>query len=90
LTLLIRSFFYITVHGMKKSILKLRMLGAVTFLLYIVSVLFAPSPNPGFNFKQIQQLLMFISCGSFVVVMGLHIYSIYLNISAKDEDGEDE
>ena len=65
-------------------------MGAVTFLLYILSVVFAPAPNPGVTFIQIQQLLIIISCGCFAVVMGLHLYNIYLNISAKDVDGEDE
>ncbi len=73
---------------MKKNILKLRMLGAVTFLLYILSVVFAPAQNPGFNFTQIQQLLIIISCGSFAVVMGLHLYSIYINIYAKEGDDD--
>lgn len=71
---------------MKKNIMKLRILGIITFLLFMVSVMFTPSLNPGFNFTQVQQLLIIISCGSFAIVLGMQLYRFYINAYAQEEE----
>jgi hypothetical protein len=75
--------------GMKKNILKLRILGIVTFLIYLLSVMFVSSITASYNFAQIQQLLIFISVASFAVVMGMQIYRFYIKTYSKKEE-EDE
>jgi hypothetical protein len=76
---------------MKKNILKLRILGMVTFLLFLLSCMFPGSSNPSFNFSQIQQALAFISFASFAIVMVFQIYRFYIkNIKTYVGDGEEE
>ena len=59
---------------MKKNILKLRILGMATFLLFLLSCMFPSSRNPTFNFSQLQQALAGISFASFAIVMAFQIY----------------
>ncbi len=65
---------------MKRSIVKLRILGMATFLFFLLSCMFASSPNPTFNFSQLQQALAFISFASFAIVMLLQVYMYYTKI----------
>ena len=71
---------------MKKNILKLRILGMVTFLIYLLSVMFLPSKTTSYNFIQIQQLLIIISVASFAIVMALQVYRFYIKTYAKEEE----
>ena len=73
---------------MKKNIVKLRILGIATFLLYILLVLFLSSKKPAFYFTQVQEILIFVSLISFAIVMILQVYRFYIKIYAReDEDG---
>lgn len=72
--------------AMKKNIVKLRILGMISFLLYFLSFLFKTSKISDNNFMQIQQLLIIIALGSFAIVMGLQIYRFYINTYLKEDD----
>ena len=71
---------------MKKNILKLRILGMVTFLIYLLSVMFSPPTTTSYNFTQVQQLLIIISVASFAIVMAMQVYRFYIKTYAKEDD----
>ena len=72
---------------MKKNIVKLRMLGIISFLLYILFVMFIATKTPNYTLTQIEELLIIISFGSFAVVMALQAYTFYIkNFVKHNED----
>jgi uncharacterized membrane protein len=68
--------------------MKLRILGIITFLLFILYMMFCSSENPGFAFTQVQQLLIITSVGSFAIVIALQLYRLYINVYAKEEESD--
>jgi membrane protein YdbS with pleckstrin-like domain len=71
---------------MKKNIVKLRITGMATFLIYLLSFMFAPSKTTSYNFIQIQQLLIIISIASFAIVVAMQVYRFYIKTYTKEED----
>lgn len=69
-------------------ILKLRILGMVTFLLYLLLVMFTASKTTSYTFIQIQQLLIITSLASFVIVMAMQIYRVYIKTYVQKEEEE--
>jgi len=74
---------------MKKNIVKLRLLGILCFLLYLISIMVNPAGTVKNSYTQIQQLLIILAFGSFVVVMGMQLYRFYIKTYLKEEE-EDE
>jgi flagellar motor component MotA len=72
---------------MKKNIVKLRILGMVTFLLYLLLVMVSPS-KVTYTLIQIQQLLIITSIASFAIIMAMQVYRIYIKTYAKEEEEE--
>jgi flagellar motor component MotA len=72
---------------MKKNIVKLRILGMVTFLLYLLLVMVSPS-KVTYTLIQIQQLLIITSIASFAIIMSMQVYRIYIKTYAKEEEEE--
>jgi hypothetical protein len=72
---------------MRKNMVRLRILGIAAFLLFIISMFVYPNNND-YNFTQIRQVLMFISFGSFAIVIFLHLYKAYLDTFVKKEESD--
>jgi hypothetical protein len=71
---------------MKKNILKLRILGMVTFLIYLLLAMLPFSGIPSYNYIQIRQLLIIISIASFAIVVVMQVYRFYIKPYAKEEE----
>jgi heme/copper-type cytochrome/quinol oxidase subunit 2 len=73
---------------MNRIIVKLRIFGIVTFLLFILSSMYEFQPNSSFYFTQIQQILILVSFVIFVILILLQVYGFYIKTFVK-EDEED-
>lgn len=63
-------------------------MGIVSFLIYLLSVMFTASETTSYTFTQVQQLLILTSVISFAIVMAMQVYRFYIKnyVLEKDED----
>ena len=66
--------------------LKLRIAGIVSFLLFFISMMFGFEAKPGFYFTQIQQILILVSFVIFAILILLQAYEFYIKAFAKKDD----
>ena len=66
--------------------MKLRIVGMITFLIYLLSVMFTASETTSYIFTQVQQLLTFTSVVSFAMVMALQVYRFYIKTFVQQEE----
>lgn len=68
--------------------LKLRIAGIITFLLYMVSAFVGFQVKSNYYFSQIQQILILVSLVIFVILILLQGYAFYTNNFVNKEEEE--
>jgi heme/copper-type cytochrome/quinol oxidase subunit 2 len=71
---------------MNRTIVKLRIFGIVTFLLFVLSAMYEFQPNSSFYFTQIQQILILVSFIIFAILILLQLYGFYIRTNVKKEE----
>ena len=74
---------------MSRTIMKLRIAGIATFLLFILSAMFGFQLKSNFYFTQIQQILILVSFVVFGILILLQGYGFYINNFAKKTEDDD-
>lgn len=67
---------------------KLRIFGIVTFLLFILSAMYEFQPGSGFYFTQIQQILILVSFVIFAILILLQAYGFYIKTFVKEDEDD--
>lgn len=68
------------------AIVKLRIAGIVTFVLYMLSGLFESQLSPNYYFIQARQILILVSLIIFIILILVQCYGFYINNFAKGEE----
>jgi len=71
---------------MRTTLMKLRIAGIATFLLFFLSAMFNSPTTSGFYFNQVQKILIVVSFIIFTILILVQVYGFFINRHVKEEE----
>lgn len=71
---------------MKTTLMKLRIVGIVAFLLFMISVMFGFSADTPFQFNLVQQILILVSFLIFALLILLQLWGVIAKMNQPEEE----